>query len=93
MIFDNALVDEDTRGPVPSINKDRIVRSIDRVNDEAVRGRIRNEQEICVFVCEIFCGAIQVTDDARVGSGFGRKDCIISSRVDMVGFEVEVVKG
>lgn len=45
MILDYTLVDEDARGPVPGIDEDRVVRSIDRVNDESVGSSVQVEPE------------------------------------------------
>ena len=93
MVLDDTLIDKDTRGPVPGIDKDRIVRSVDRINDEPIWCRIEIEQEICVLVCKIFSRAIQVANDAEIGRGFRRKDGIIRARVYMIGFKVEIAKG
>lgn len=92
MVLDDTLIDEDARGPIPGIDEDRIVRSVDRIDDESVGGRIGIEQEIGISVCKICRGAIQVADDARVGSGFGGKDGVVGAREYMIWFEVEVVK-
>ncbi len=93
MVLDDTLINEDARGPIASVDEDRIVRSIDRIDDESVRGRIEIEQEIRVLFCEICGGAVQVADDAGIGGTFGRKDSVVGARVDVVGFEVEVVEG
>ena len=93
MVFDDTLIDEDTRGSVADVDEDRIVRSIDRINYESIGVGIGIEQQIRILVCKICSGTIQVADDARIVSASRRKDGIIRTGVDMVGFEVEVVKG
>ena len=93
MVLDDTLINEDACGPVSDIDEDRIVRSIDRVNDESVGGRTKIEQKIRVFVCEIGGGAVQVADDTRINGRFGGKDSVIGGRIDVVGFEVEIVEG
>ena len=71
MVLDNTLIDEDARGPIPGIDEDRVVRCVHRVDNESVGVRVGFEQEIRVFVCKIRGSAIQVANDARIGSGLG----------------------
>ena len=38
MVLDDTLINQDACGPIPGIDEDRIVRSIDRVNNESIIG-------------------------------------------------------
>lgn len=40
MVLDDTLIYEDARRSIPSIDEDRIVRGIDRINYESVRASI-----------------------------------------------------
>lgn len=94
MVLDDTLIDEDARGSIPGIDEDRIVRCVDRIDDESVGEVVAaTEQEVRVLVRKVCGGAVQVADKAGVGGGLGRKDGVIGARVDVVGFEVEVVEG
>lgn len=93
MVLDDTLTDEDARGAIPSVDEDRVVRRVDRIDDETV-GEIRaSEQQVRVLVREVRGGAVQIDGDAGIGGGLGRKDGVVGAGVDVVGFEVEVVEG